>query len=204
MSRIIASAAIRGAHRMVERAEEDLARQIDEKGKDARVEYPNTAYYLPIMLLFLGQEVKTLGDLEESLQEARKLLPPVPSEEMWLPYLGDTLNAGAATLLAEETIEVLKFINGPDPTEGIWLSYTDDTIFRNQGLKLVDGRMPGFAAVVGSCPTNEQAVELARGLQARNILVFMAGHTNGKAFAEQLAEEGIDMDWDTFLVPYGK
>ncbi len=204
MSKIIATAAIRGAHRMVERAEEALAKAIEEKGKDEKVEYPNTAYYLPIMYLFLGQKVEKLGDLEQSLQEARNLLRPIPTGELWLPYLGDTLDAGVATLIAEETIEVLKFVTGPNPAEGIWLSYTDDAILRMQGIKLVDGRMPGFAAIAGSCATNQEAVDLVRGLQERNILVFMAGHTNGRAIAEQLAEENIQMDWDTFLVPYGK
>jgi len=204
VSKIIAKAAIRGAHRMVERAEEDLAKAIEAKGKDAEVAYPNTAYYLPIMYLFLGQKVEKLGDLEQSLQEARKLLAPVPSDELWLPYLGDTLDAGVATLIAEETIESLKFVMDSDPAEGIWLSYTDDSILRTQGIKLVDGRMPGFAAIVGAAPTNEQAVQLVRGLQERSILVFMAGHVKGRAIAEQLAEEKIEMSWDTFLVPYGK
>ena len=204
MSKIIATAAIRGAHRMVERAEADLAKAIEAKGKDAEVAYPNTAYYLPIMYLFLGQKVQKLGDLVESLQEARKLLGRIPTDELWLPYLGETLDSGVATLIAEETIESLKFVMGPSPVEGIWLSYTNDGILRTQGIKLVDGRMPGFAAIAGATPTNEQAVKLVRGMQERNILVFMAGHTRGRAIAEQLAEEGIEMNWDTFLVPYGK
>jgi acetyl-CoA synthase len=204
MSKIIATAAIRGAHKMVERAEADLARAIEARGKDCKVEYPDTAYYLPIMYLFLGQKVGTLGDLEESLAEARKLLKPIPSDELWLPYLGDTLDAGVATLLAEETIEVLKVLSGPDPTEGIWLGYTGDPILRLQGIKLVDGRMPGFAAIVGPAPSTEDAVKLVRSLQERSILVFMAGHTGGKCLAEQLTEAGIEMGWDTFLVPYGK
>ncbi len=204
MSKIIASAAIRGAHRMVERAEQSLAKAVEQKGKDAKVEYPNTAYYLPIMLLFLGQKVERLGDLVESMQEARKLLHPVPTDELWLPYLGDALDSGVATLIAEETIEALKYVSGPSPVEGIWLGFTDDATLRLQGIKLVDGRMPGFAAIVGSTPTNKEAVDLIRGLQERNILVFMAGHSNGRAIAEQLAEEKIQMSWDTFLVPYGK
>ena len=189
---------------MVERAEEALAKAIAEKGKETKVEYPNTAYYLPIMYLFLGQKVEKLGDLEESMQEARKLLGEIPTEELWLPYLGDALDSGVATLIAEETIEVLKFVMGPNPVEGIWLSYTDDAILRTQGIKLVDGRMPGFAAIVGCAPTNEEAVALVRGLQERSILVFMASHTNGRSLPEQLAEEGIEMNWGTFLVPYGK
>ena len=81
MSKIIASAAVRGAHAMVARAEKELARAIEARGKDQKVEYPSTAYYLPIMYLFLGQKVQTLGDLEESLCEAKKLLATTPSPE---------------------------------------------------------------------------------------------------------------------------
>ena len=39
MSKIIASAAIRGAHKLVERAESDLAKAIEAKGKDEKIEY---------------------------------------------------------------------------------------------------------------------------------------------------------------------
>ncbi|MBD3308376.1 CO dehydrogenase/CO-methylating acetyl-CoA synthase complex subunit beta, partial [candidate division KSB3 bacterium] len=204
MSKIIATAAIRGAHQLVEQAEHDLQKAIETFGKDTPVAYPNTAYYLPILLLFLGQKAQKIGDLEEALQEAKKLLSPIPSGELWLPYLGDTLDAGVATLIAEEIIESLKYVDGNNPATGIWLGFTPDNILRQQGIKLVDGRMPGFVAIVGHTETNEQAVKLIRGLQERNILVFMAGHTNGRAIAEQLDEERIEMNWDTFLVPYGK
>ena len=203
MSKIIATAAIRGAHEMVARAEADLQKTIKAKGKDAQVAYPNTAYYLPIMLLFLGQKVQKLGDLEESLQEAKNLLGRIPEHELWLPYLGETLDSGVATLIAEEIIESLKCVNG-NPAEGIWLGFTGDNILRQQGIKLVDGRMPGFVAIAGCTKKNSEAVELIQGFQARNILVFMAGNTNGRAIAEQLAEEGVEMNWDTFTVPYGK
>ena len=203
MSKIIATAAIRGAHEMVARAEEDLQKTIKAKGKDAQAAYPNTAYYLPIMLLFLGQKVQKLGDLEESLQEAKNLLGRIPDNELWLPYLGETLDSGVATLIAEEIIESLKYVNG-NPVEGIWLGFTPDNILRQQGIKLVDGRMPGFVAIAGCTKKNSEAVELIQGFQARNILVFMAGNTNGKAIAEQLAEERVEMNWDTFTVPYGK
>ena len=204
MSKIIATAAIRGAHKLVGQAEEALAKAIELKGKDQKVEYPNTAYYLPVILMLLGQKVEKVGDLEESMQEAKKLLGRIPTDELWLPYLGETLDSGAATLIAEETIEVLKYVTGPDPVNGIWLGFTDDATLRLQGIKLVDGRMPGFAAIVGCTETNEQAVSMIRGLQERNILVFMASHSGGKSIAEQLAEENIEMNWDTFLVPYGK
>ena len=118
MSKIIATAAIRGAHQLVEQAENDLQKAIETLGKDAPVAYPNTAYYLPIILLFLGQKVTKVGDLEESLQEAKKLLSPIPTNELWLPYLGDTLDSGVATLIAEEIIESLKYANGGNPVNG--------------------------------------------------------------------------------------
>ncbi len=204
MSKIIAKAAIRGAHKLVEQAEKKLEKAIKEKGKDASVAYPNTAYYLHIMLMLLGQKVQKVGDMEESLQEAKKLLHDIPTDELWLPYLGDTLDSGIATLIAEEIIESLKYVIGPNPVDGIWLGFTDDAILRLQGIKLVDGRMPGFAAIVGCTENNEDAVKMVRGLQERSILVFMAGNSNGKSIAEQLDKEKIEMNWDTFLVPYGK
>jgi acetyl-CoA synthase len=179
-------------------------KKIEKVGKDAKVAYPNTAYYLPIIFLFLGQKVEKVGDLEYSLQEAKKLLRDIPSDRLWLPYLGDTLDSGVATLIGEEIIESLKYVIGPNPVEGIWLGFTGDNILRQQGIKLVDGRMPGFVALIGCTEKNEDAVKLIRGFQERSILVFISGHTNGKSIAEQLAEEGIEMNWDTFLVPYGK
>ena len=203
MSKIIASAAIRGAHKYVKEAEEKLNKLIKEKGEKQEVGFPNTAYYLPVVLALTGIEVKTLADAKKALEQAKSLLPPSVREKLWLPYLGNTLDAGIATLIAVEIIEALKYLTGNEP-KGIWLGFTDDATLRMQGIKLVDGRMPGFAACVGALPTNEQAVELARALQAKNILVFMASSSGGRSMAEQLAEEGIEMNWDTFLVPYGK
>jgi len=203
MSKIIASAAIRGAHKYVKEAEKQLNQLIQEKGSDHKVAYPNTAYYLPVIYALLGLKVENLEGIDKALKEAKNLLPAPPSEKLWLPYLGDALDAGVATLIAEEIIEALKYARGEKP-EGIWLGFTDDAILRTQGIKLVDGRMPGFAACLGALPSNEEAVKLARTLQEKSILVFMASSSNGKSMAEQLAEEGIEMNWDTFLVPYGK
>jgi acetyl-CoA synthase len=204
MSKIIAKAAIRGAHKLVAQSNDMLIKAIKEKGENALVAYPNTAYYLPIMLLFFGQKVEKLGDLKESLQEAKKLLGEIPSDKNWLPYLGDTLNSGVAALIAEEIIESLKYVIGPHPEQGLWCGFSDDSTLRMQGIKLVDGRMPGFAAIIGATDNNKEAVKLVQGLQEKSILVFMSGNTNGKSIVEQLDEENIEMNWNTFLVPYGK
>src|SRR3989338_4670586 len=203
MSKIIATRAIRGAHKIVSRAEAELSKAIEQKGKDLEVSFPDTNYYLPFAYAMLGIKAKKAGELLEIMDYAKSLLPPIPSEHVWLPYLGPTLDAGMATLFAEEIIEVLKYALGPSPTHDYWVGFTTDAIMREQGIKLVDGRMPGFAAIVGSTPTNQEAVKLIRELQERRILVFMSATTNGKCIAQQLAEEGVQMGWDTFLVPHG-
>ena len=204
MSKIIATAAIRGAHYYMTQAQEQLSRAIEERGPDARIAYPNTGYYLPLILAMLGKKVEKLKDCQEALEEMQILLPEVPSDSLWLPYLGSALDAGIATLVAEEIIEALKYLDPQYRPTPPFIGFTDDSILRTQGIKLVDGRMPGFAACVGALPTNQQAVALARELQEKNILVFMAGSSNGRSMAEQLAEEDIEMGWDTYLVPYGK
>ena len=65
MSRVIASSAILGAHKIAEQAEEILAKAISKNGKDCKVDFPNTAYFLPIIYSMTGREVQKLGDLEE-------------------------------------------------------------------------------------------------------------------------------------------
>ncbi len=68
----------------------------------------------------------------------------------------------------------------------------------------MDGSAPGFAACVGACKTNAQAVKLARELQEKSLYVFLAGSDNGRTMAHQLAEEGVQMGWETRLIPFGE
>ncbi|MCU0241243.1 MAG: acetyl-CoA decarbonylase/synthase complex subunit alpha/beta [Vicinamibacteria bacterium] len=203
MSKLIATSAIRGAHAVVARASERLARALQEHGRDKAIGFEGTAYALPVILALTGRRVERLGELEEALAEARSWLPPIPSDQVWLPYLGPVLDAGGATLVAHEAVEVLKPLQGTALQSGFWLGPTADGILREQGIKLVDGRMPGFAACVGALPNDETAEALARDLQERNILVFMGGNVQGESMAAQLARRGVEMSWETFLVPYG-
>ena len=204
MSKIIATKAIRGAHKIMERADIALAKAIEKGGKDLPVAFPDTNYYLPFAHAMLGIKAARAGDLVEIMSYARSILPRIPDENVWLPYLGPTLDAGMATLFAEEVIEVLKYTGPESPTHDYWIGFTTDAILREQGIKLVDGRMPGFAAIVGAAPTKEEAVRIVRELQERRILVFMSAATDGKCIADQLNEAGVQMGWDTFLVPHGR
>ena len=204
MSKIICSAAIRGAHKIVVQAEEKLKKTIKEKGPDTKVEFPNTGYYIPIIYSMTGIAVEKLSDFETVLKRSRELLPPIPMGKHHLPYLGHTLDAGMATLFAEEVIEGCRYLIGPNPVHDIFLGAADDVILRERGIEFVDGSAPGFAAIVGAAPTNEIAVKIARELQEKNLYVFMSANTNGKSFAEQLSEEGVQLGWETRLVPFGK
>lgn len=211
MSKIIATRAIRGAHKLVARAEQELLQALELKPPHTEVKFPNTAYYLPISYGMLGMKIETLEGLKELLQEATRLLPPIPGDDLWLPYLGHTLDAGMAALFADEIIEAVKYTQNPlpylpetNPSDGhLWLGAANDVIMRERGIEFVDGTAPGFAACVGYCPTNEIAVKIARDLQEKNLYVFLAAGTDGKSMAQQLREEGVQLGWDTRLVPFG-
>ena len=211
MSKYIANAAIRGANRIVQEADDLLQKTIAELGPDAPVQFPNTAYYLPVIYGFTGIEVTKLSDLVPVLEISRSLLHPETEEHTWLPYLGEALDGGVATLFAEEAISGIRFARGeqPESIPGLELAGTsvtgpiDDIQLRSWGIQLVDGRMPGFAAVIGAARSNEAAVQIIRELQQRNILIFLSGNVNGRSIIHQLMEEGVEMGYDTYIVPFG-
>jgi acetyl-CoA synthase len=204
MSKIIASAAIRGSHKIAKQAEDILTKAIKEKGEDCKVEFPNTGYYMPIIYSMTGRAVEKLADFKEVMKEVKDLLPPLVDDDLWVPYLGQALDAGMATLFAEEIIEACKYLIGPNPVDDIWLGAADDVILRERGIQFVDGTAPGFAAVAGAAPNVETAVNIARKLQERCLYVFMSAHHNGTTFAEQLVEGGVQLGWETRLVPFGR
>jgi acetyl-CoA synthase len=211
MSKLIATRAIRGAHKLVERAEKEFKAVLEEKGPDTKVEFPDTGYFLPIAYGFLGMKIDTLGGLQILLDKAKSLLHPIPEEKLWLPYLGHVLDAGVATLFADEIIEAVKYTQDPIPyfiaedpdDDHLWLGAADDKIMRERGIEFVDGSAPGFAAILGYCKDNKTAVKIARQLQEKNLYTFMSCATEGKSFAQQLREEGVQLGWNTRLVPFG-
>jgi acetyl-CoA synthase len=211
MSKIIASAAIRGAYKIIGQAEKKWQEAMDKFGAGEPVGFPNTAYYLPVTYGILGTKVEKLGDMEPVLKRCKSLLPPPVREEHPLPYLAPALDAGMATFFAEELIEAIRYleqpdfyVKGEDPTaDNIWLGAADDVILRKRGVEFVDGTAPGFAAIVGAAPTSKIAASIAQELQQKNLYVFMASEYNGKRFSEQLLEEGVQIGWPTRLVSFG-
>ncbi|MCM8781572.1 MAG: hypothetical protein NC828_00730 [Candidatus Omnitrophica bacterium] len=130
MSKIVAQAAIKGARKLALEAEEFLNNAIKEKGKDQKVEFPETAFYLPMANALLGAEVKTLGEIIPIMEHIKGLLHEEPSTQLWLPYLGDALDSGVATLLSEEIICALRYLYGQEPQPDCNGFFTD-TILRH-------------------------------------------------------------------------
>lgn len=215
MSRLVAFAAIQGAYNIVSKAEGKFRQAVDKYGLGQPLGFPNTAYYLPIIYSVLGIKVENLGDAEKVIDRCKRLLPPhiKPEHNIHLPYLGETLDAGMAAILAEEVVEAIRYVEDPEfylPGEDcdvengrIWLGAADDTIMRKRGIEFVDGSAPGFAAIVGAAPDPETAKTIAEDYQKKNLYVFMCAHQSGTTFTHQLIEAGVQVGWGTRLVPFG-
>jgi acetyl-CoA synthase len=187
-----------GAKKIVSEAEELLKKAISENGENQKISFPDTAYYLPLSYALFGFEIKTLKDIYLSLNTAISIINKKQSEP--LKYV---LDNGVATLLAEEIITAIRYLYNQEPQpdcEGFF----SDTILRTLGIQLVDGRLSGFAAILGAAPDNNTAVEIVRELQKRQILVFLGSSVNGKSIIDQLKQENLEMGWETYVVPYGR
>ncbi|MDR0469441.1 MAG: CO dehydrogenase/CO-methylating acetyl-CoA synthase complex subunit beta [Peptococcaceae bacterium] len=168
-----------------------LDQAIAEYGADHPVEYPETAYYLPVILALDGIKVTKLGELPGILNRAKsEYIRPDFTHE------GAKLN-GKATLFAAEIIEACEYLDG-DPYPAPWTGFLTDPILRRFGIQLVDFTIPGFAAVIGAAKDSETAVKIFRNLQSKGLMIFL---TND--FIEQLLDAGQTIGVDYIAFPLG-
>ncbi|QTA80944.1 Acetyl-CoA decarbonylase/synthase complex, subunit beta [Desulfonema limicola] len=213
MSKLVAFAGIQGGYNIVSKVEGRYKKALESFDATTKVGFPNTAYYLPVIYSLLGIKVETLEDMKKPLEVTRKLLPPHIKGSNHLPYLGPLLDAGMAALFAFEIDEAIRYLEDPDfyhvseetdiDNGRIWLGAAEDTIFRKRGVEFVDGSAPGFAAIVGAAPNPEIAKMIIEEYQKRSIYVFLAANQNGTTCAEQLIEAGVEIGWNTKIVPFG-
>ncbi|MFA5363106.1 MAG: acetyl-CoA decarbonylase/synthase complex subunit alpha/beta [Candidatus Omnitrophota bacterium] len=199
MSNIVAQLAVGGARALYKQASEHLQKTIKQKGEAYRVGFPETAYYFPMANAVLGAKVEILKDVPPVLDHVKSLLPEILPD----PGLGDALNAGMAALFCEEIIAAMRYVYGEEPQKDC-VGFFSDNIMRSLGIQLVDGRIPGFAAILGAAPDNKTAVAIVREFQERNILMFVGSSVKGRSIIDQLIEENVEMGWDNYIVPYGR
>src|SRR5512139_375533 len=213
MSKLVAFAAVQGAYNIVSQVEGEYKKALETFNADTKVGFPNTAYYLPVIYSLLGIKVETLEDMQKVLAGVRKLLPPHIKSMNHLPYLGPLLDSGMAALFSFELREALRYLNEPDfylhseeideEAGKIWLGAADDTVFRKRGVEFVDGSAPGFAAIVGAAPDPETAKLIVEEYQKRSLYIFLAAQQNNSTVAQQLLQAGVQIGWNTRIVPFG-
>ena len=213
MSKLVAFAAIQGGYKVVSQVEGELRKALESNDASSKIGFPNTAYYLPVIYSLTGMKCETLEDLKKPMEFARGLLPPHIKGKNHLPYLGPLLDAGMAALFAYEVSEAIRIFNEPDfyiPQEDpdieagkIWVGPADDTILRKRGVEFVDGSAPGFAAIVGAAPNPEIAKMIVEDYQKKSLYIFCAANHNGVTVSEQCVEAGMQIGWNTRIVPFG-
>ncbi|MCG8633912.1 MAG: CO dehydrogenase/CO-methylating acetyl-CoA synthase complex subunit beta [Desulfobacterales bacterium] len=213
MSKLIAFAAIQGGYKVVAQAEGQLNKALATYDASTKVGFPNTAYYLPVIYSITGLKVETLEDLKKPLDFAKGLLPPHIRLKNWLPYLGPLLDAGMAGIISYEIIEALRYLNDPDfyiaqedpdvENGKLWVGAADDTILRKRGVEFVDGSAPGFAAMVGAAPDAETAKMIVEDYQKKSLYIFCAANHNGNTVIQQCLDAGMQVGWNTRIVPFG-
>ncbi|HKL00291.1 MAG TPA: acetyl-CoA decarbonylase/synthase complex subunit alpha/beta [Desulfotignum sp.] len=213
MSKLIAFAAIQGGYKVVAQVEGELERALQTYDASTKVGFPNTAYFLPVIYSLTGLKCETLEDLKKPMEFARGLLPPHIKLKNWLPYLGPLLDAGMAGIISYEVKEALRYLYEPDfyiaqedpdiENGKLWVGAADDTILRKRGVEFVDGSAPGFAAMVGAAPNKEIAKMIVEDYQKRSLYIFCAANHNGKTLIQQCLDAGMQIGWNTRIVPFG-
>jgi acetyl-CoA synthase len=189
----LAQSGEKGSRAILSLARKSLGKAIVEYVKDAKIYFPETSHYLPLINALLNIKVKNLSDLSIALKEAENL--------NFIPYLGSLLNKGIVTLLCEEILAALALLNKEHPKGGV--GFIPDKILRSLVFQLVDGRISGIAVILGPAKDEDSAVTLIRDLQSKGIISFLAGNINGNTLEGQLKNKEVGLGLENYIVPLG-
>jgi len=204
MSEVLVQLGTKGADTVLNLTRQSLEKVIAQKGKDTKLSFPETNYYLPLIDALLNIEVKTLGDCLTALKEAENLNKNIAAKSgLLIPSLGGVLNKGVATLICEEILAALEVLNNNHPKEG-YAGFLPDNILRSLGIQLVDGRIAGIAVILGPAQDEDAAVKLVRDFQTKSIVSILAGNIQGKTFKSQLESKGVELGLENYIVPLGE
>ena len=181
-----------GSNTVADLTEQSVNAAIEKYGADAKAAFPETGYFAPTIYAATGVKVKTLGDLPACVDVLKSLI--TGQED-----LGAALNAGLATAVGAEILELLKYVESPNPYENeSGIGFVPDAVIRSLGIPLVTGDIPGVAVVIGKADNAADAAAVVRDYQDKGILSFLVGDV-----IEQLAEQGVRMGLEFRVVPLG-
>jgi len=168
-----------------------LSQAIKEFGAKAKVEYPDTAYYLPVIRCLSGEAVTTLGELVPILNRMRNQVKEELTFEnarLW----------GESVLYAAEIIETVNYLRGDIPTAEPWTGFLGDPVVRKFGIKMVDWTIPGVAVILGRAKDSKAAKKLVDKLMGQGFMIFLCDE-----IIEQLLEENAKLGIDYIAFPLG-
>ncbi|NTW71574.1 MAG: CO dehydrogenase/CO-methylating acetyl-CoA synthase complex subunit beta [Eubacteriaceae bacterium] len=180
-----------GKDQYLELAEKMVQKAIDEKGRDAEVKFPSTAYSLPVIYAITGEKIATVGDLEKAIVLAKEFI-----HEGRL--LQDALDSGTASAMLAEIIEAVKYTLDAEPYKAPLQGHLTDAQIRAFGVPLVTQDIPGVAVIIGECKDAETAAGIIKDYQAKGLLTFMVGKV-----IDQAIEQGVKMGIDLRVIPLG-
>ncbi|MBR4056773.1 MAG: CO dehydrogenase/CO-methylating acetyl-CoA synthase complex subunit beta [Oscillospiraceae bacterium] len=165
---------------------------IAKYGADAKIAFPDTAYFFPTIYAATGVKVQKLGDLPACVEVLKSLISNKPE-------LGDALNAGLATAVGAEILEGLKFVDGAQPyADEAGIGFVPDPIIRSLGVPLVTGDIPGVAVVLGKADDAADVAKVVKDYQSKGILTFLVGEC-----IDQAIEQNVKMGLELRVVPLG-
>ncbi len=169
-----------------------LNQAIKEYGPDHPVQYPDTAYKLPVITALSGEEVKVLSDLPPILNRLR-------SNNIREDFTLEGAKAnGEATLYAAEIIEAMRYLDPQNNMPEPWTGFLTDPVLRRFGVPLVDFTIPGVAILMGKARSSKEAAELVKDLQSKGIMLMLCNE-----IIEQLLEENVKLGIDYIAFPLG-
>lgn len=180
-----------GSKQALAAAEGIVKKAVEEKGRDCKVAFPDTAYSLPVIYAATGKKITTVAELEGALDIVRSL---IVEEEM----LDKALNSGLATAVAAEIIEAAKYVLSDAPYSEPCAGFISDPIIRSFGVPLVTGDVPGVAVVLGEFPDAETAAKVIKDYQSKGLLTCLVGKV-----IDQAIEGNVKMGLDLRVVPLG-
>ncbi|MCX7988453.1 MAG: acetyl-CoA decarbonylase/synthase complex subunit alpha/beta [Thermodesulfovibrio sp.] len=182
--------------------EQILDKTVDEKGEFLSVEFPDTAYGLPLIYALEGEKITTLRELKNFFDIIKnRLFQSIDAISLALNYL--YLSEIYLSLLQLKEPSVLvqddrKKSQAEQIKEApIYYGFLGDTIQRTLGVQLVDGRIPAVAVLLGSIEI-EKLLPIVKELQEKKILTFLIG-----SVAENFLKTDERYGFEAYIVPVG-